>query len=145
MERRKKYQIIYILTVLCLLAFLIRANDSSAKDVKYSVSRKPDGGYTLNINIVKRHWKPITAEGFFPVERTSYVIDVMGKGRDWTYRAQSGFYYSSAEIKCRHQSWDFGYAWIDSERKYLYLNFYWVSSPDDIIPSDVNGKYRLSE
>ena len=115
-----------------------------AKDIGYTVLVRPDGGYTLTITKSKRHWKPITAEGIFPKETKNYTIDIIGKGEDWSNRNQHGYYYASEAIKCNRKAWDFGYAWVDNKRKYLYLNLYWASSPDDNTSSDVNGKYLLN-
>lgn len=114
-----------------------------AKDMKHTVSLRPDGGYNIDVTISKRHMQLITAEGIFPKEIKNFKIEIIGKGKNWSYRNQNGFFYGIEQIKCLNNAWDFGYAWVDSERKYLYLNLYWVSSPDSLIPSDVNGKYRL--
>lgn len=124
---------------------LIMSSYSMANDAEYTISIRPDGGYTLVINKSIRHWNPITAEGIFPKETKHYIIDIVGKGNDWSNRNQNGYYFTSKEIKCNKKAWDFGYAWIDNERKYLYLNLFWVSSPDGYTPADVNGKYRLIE
>lgn len=116
-----------------------------ANEKEYDISRKPDGGYTIDLRINKRHWKPITAEGFFPKQELYFTIDIAGKGKDWSGKDQPGFYYSSDLVSCKGQAWDFGYAWVDRERRFVYLNFYWASSPDKMIASDVNGKYALPQ
>lgn len=72
-------------------------------------------------------------------------MDIIGKGIDWSYRNQNGFYYSQDYIKSGNSAWNFGYAWVDKERRYLYVNLYRVASPDGTTPSDINGKYSLSE
>jgi hypothetical protein len=134
----------YILTLaLALSSVFVICGYSFAKDVEYSVTERPDGGYTLNINYSKRHWIPITGEGFFPLEKGNYTIDIIGKGKDYTSRQEKGYYYTPEDVKSVGKLWDFGYAWIDTERTYLYLNMYWVSLPDGIVPSKLNGKYRL--
>ena len=136
----------YILTLaLALSSVLVMNGYSFAKDVEYSVTERPDGGYTLNITYSKRHWIPITAEGFFPLEKDNFTIDIIGKGKDYTPRNQKGYYYTQEDVKSIGKLWDFGYAWIDADRKYLYLNLYWVSLPDRIVPSKVNGKYILKK
>lgn len=117
---------------------------SSANDIEYSIINRPDGGYSLNVKFLKRHWTPITAEGIFPIEKKNYQVDIIGKGKDWTFRNQKGYYYSSDDIKSNPKAWDFGYAWVDADRKNLYLNLFWVSSPDKLIPSDISGKYLLT-
>jgi hypothetical protein len=87
--------------------------------------------------------RPITAEGFFPKVERSYTIELISQGKDWSFRNQNGFYYPLDQIKSSDKAWDIGYAWIDAERKYIYINFYWVNSPDGLRPSDVNGKYKI--
>lgn len=117
--------------------------DAMASGKEYDIKRKPDGGYTIDLRINKRHWKPITAEGFFPIQELYFKIDIVGEGKDWSSKDQPGYYYSSDLVSCKGRAWDFGYAWVDRERKYLYLTFYWATSPDKMIASDVNGKYAL--
>jgi hypothetical protein len=112
-------------------------------DKKYTVTARSDGGYSLEIELQKRHWKPITAEGIFPVEKKNYSIEIIGTGEDWSYRNQKGYYYGCDMIKSSGKICDFGYAWVSADRKYLYLNLYWVTSPDRMTPSDVNGRYDL--
>ena len=119
------------------------SDNSLAKDVQCTVKNRSDGGYTLTITYLKRHWKPITAEGFFPVERKYYVIGIVGSGEDLSYREKNGFYYPLDKIVSEDVAWDLGYAWIDAERKYIYLNLYWISPPDGLTPSGASGRYRL--
>jgi len=123
--------------VLCVLA----APCSSRADVEYTVSSRPDGGYILHIAYSKRHF--FTAEGMFPLEKRNFVVEIKGNGTTWNWANPKGTYYSSDEVTSERQAWDVGYAWMDPERKSLYLNFYWVSPPDGLLPSDVNGKYDL--
>jgi hypothetical protein len=125
-----------------LFILLLKVN-AMASEKEYHIERKPDGGYTIDLRINKRHWKPITAEGFFPKQELYFKIDIDGKGKDWSSKDQPGYYYSSDFVSCKGKAWDFGYAWIDHDRKFLYLTFYWASSPDKLIASDVNGKYSL--
>lgn len=119
--------------------------NAMASEKKYDIKCKPDGGYSIDLRINKRHWKPITAEGFFPKQEMYFKIDIVGEGKDWSSKDQPGYYYSSELVSCKGKGWDFGYAWVDRERKYLYLTFYWASSPDKMIASDVNGKYALPQ
>ncbi len=128
-----------------LMLFPAMMSRSFAKDMEYSIADRPDGGYSLSLIYLKRHWTPITAEGIFPTERKSYTVNIIGKGKDWTFRNQKGYYYSLNDISSLQKAWDFGYAWVDADRKYLYLNLYWVSSPEGMTPSDVNGKYLLTK
>jgi len=137
-----KYTSIIAITAL-LLVFSV-SNKSIAEETKYEISPLPNGGYSVDIVLVKRHWKPITAEGFFPIERKTYKFEIIGKGEDWSNRNPKGFYYSTNEIISKRELWDLGYAWVDPLRKYIYFNFYWVSAPDEIIPSDINGKYPIA-
>ncbi len=136
----------HLLLLLFILTYVFAVESYSfAKDIKYSVTERPEGGYTLNISYSKRHWIPITAEGMFPLEEGNYTIDVIGKGRKKTFWNGSleGYYYTQEDIKSLSTLWNFGYAWIDADREYLYLNLYWASFPDSIVPSKINGKYKL--
>ena len=108
---------------------------------EYSVSDRPDGGYSLNVVIYKVYL--LTADGIFQSVRRTFTIELTGKGKDWGYRNQNGYYYSLEEIKSIQKQWDFGYGWLSGDRKCLYLNLFWVNAPDSIIPSDVNGRYLL--
>ena len=135
----EKIKIIFLI----FLFYLLIGIDAMASEKEYDIESKSDGGYTIDLRIIKRHWKPITAEGFFPKQELYFKIDIAGKGKDWSAKDQPGYYYSSDLVSCKGKAWDFGYAWVDRERKYLYLTFYWASSPDKMIASDVNGKYAL--
>lgn len=133
---------VLIIGVILILYLSIFGAGSTVK-MEYAIADRPDSGYLLNIVLYKRYWKLITAEGIFPKKRLTYAIEIVGKGRDWSYRNQKGYFYSLDEIKSTDKGWDFGYAWVDAEREYLYLNLYWVNSPNRIIPSDINGTFRL--
>jgi len=129
-----------------LISFLLLylgISESHAKDINYSVTSTGNGGYSLDIAVSKTIF--FSADGLFQKVRTHYSIDLIGKGKDWSYRNQKGYYYSLDDIVADKTNWDIGYAWVDIDRKYIYLNFYWASSPEDLIPSDVNGKYRIEE
>ena len=110
---------------------------------EYIVSQRVDGGYDVKIVMTKRHWSPITAEGPFPKVVMEYSINFIGKGKDWSYRNQIGYFYSKNDI--HNMPEDVGYAWVDIKREYIYLNFFEVSSPDKLIPSPINGKYSLKQ
>lgn len=114
-----------------------------AENKEYTVRPRADGGYSIVLTVIKRHWQPITAEDFFPKERQTYRIEIVGGGKDWTFRNQAGFYYNQDSVSCKSKSWDFGYAWVDAKRENIYLNFFWVSAPDSTTPSDINGKCRI--
>jgi hypothetical protein len=132
------------LLVFILTYFFLVESCSFAKDIKYSVTERPDGGYTLYISYSKRHWIPITAEGMFPLDKGNYTIDVIGKGKEYTSgRGLKGYLYTQEDIKSLSTLWNFGYAWIDADRMYLYLNLYWMILPDESAPSKINGKYKL--
>ncbi len=122
------------------LNFIIVEN-CSAKDINYKVSTNPDGGYTMEIEVNKTTL--FTADGFLKKENSRYTINLTGKGENWSYRDQKGFFYSPDKISCKTPIWDIGYAWVDTDRKHIYLNLYWVSYPDGMRPSDVNGKYEI--
>jgi len=124
---------------------LLMGVDVMASDKDYEIERKPDGGYTIELRINKRHWKPITAEGFFPKQEMYFKIELSGEGNDWSSKDQPGYYYSSDFVSSKGKAWDFGYAWVDLERKLLHFNFFWASPPDKLIPSEANGKYRLPQ
>jgi hypothetical protein len=128
-----------------VIIFLLTDSNAMASNIEYTVSRRSDRGYTLEIYIEKRHWKPITAEGFFPVEKKSYSIEIIGDGKDWSYREQNGYFYPLEQIQSIKKHWDIGYAWVDADRKYIYLNLYWVNAPDGLKRSDVSGKYTIDK
>ncbi len=89
---------------------------------------------------------PITAEGFFPKKPINYEIRLKGKGKEWSYRNQPGYFYSFPEdIDAKPQSWDMGYVWVDRNRETIYLNFYWVKSPDALTESEINGAYKVKQ
>ena len=141
-----KIEIKYHLIAVLVSVFILTINYGCfAQSREYTILTRPDGGYKIDITYNKRHWKPITAEGIFPKEIKKYTIEIIGKGKDWSFRNQEGFYYSAEEVQSKKKAWDFGYAWIDSERRFLYLNFYWVSAPKNVTPSDVNGKYKINK
>lgn len=106
------------------------------KNVEYSITKNKDGGYSINI------------VGDFRQEysyvKTQFQIQLEGEGTDWSYRAQNGLYYSFDEIKVNGLSHgDEGYAWVNQDKTYVFLNLYWIQSPDDLRPSDLNGKYAI--
>ncbi len=138
---KKRYLIIAGIALLILYLSIFGFGSTITKD--YTVSIQPDGGYLLNITVYKRYWKLITAEGVFPKERKSFLIKIAGKGRDWSARNQQGYYLAAEDISSNVKGWDFGYGWVDSAREYLYLNLYWVKSPNCMVASDVIGKFRL--
>jgi hypothetical protein len=134
-----------LIPVLGSLILLMIGVKAMAKHITYSVTARQDGGYTLAIDVSKRHWMPITAEGFFPKEEISYQIEIVGQGDNWSYRNQNGYYYSLNEISCNNNNWDLGYVWVDSKRENLYINLYWVSEPDKLVETHINGKYVLKQ
>jgi hypothetical protein len=104
-----------------------------------------DGGYTLTLTGTERHLLPITAEGMFPKSQTNHKIVLKGKGKDWSYRNQPGYFYSFPEdIEASAISWDVGYVWVDKNRETIYLNFYWIKSPDALTASKINGAYKIA-
>lgn len=135
----------WILLVLAGIAVLYLSIYGAGSTVKkeYSITERSDGGYSVSIVLHKRYWKLITAEGIFPSVRYGVTIDLQGEGKDWGYRNQKGYYYGLDEIQSIQGQWDFGYAWLTDDRKYLYLNLFWVRAPDGMMPADVNGRYSL--
>ena len=132
-----------------LIVFLLFActsciNFGTYKDIKHEVKKRPDGGYTITLSGTIRYLSPITAEGVFPKNNIYYQIDLKGKGKDWSYRNQPGFYYSYPDdIESKTPSWDIGYAWVDKDRKRIYLNFNWINSPNSLSKSEINGAYKI--
>lgn len=135
--------VIFVLAVIVVLLLSAHGAGTTVKRESFSITARPDGGYSLSIVLNKRYWKLITAEGIFPSVRQTYTIELTGKGKDWSYRNQSGYYYSSDEIRSIQNQWDLGYAWLSVDRKYLYLNLFWVESPDNLASADVNGRYDM--
>lgn len=140
MKYTKKLLIIVSIIVVLYIS-IYGAGSTVSKE--FSVVENPDGGYLLNIVLSTRYWKLITSEGIFPSLQRTLAIELTGKGTNWTYRNQNGYYYSLNEIKCSQKEWDLGYAWISDDRRYLYLNLFWVNAPNSVISSDVNDRYLL--
>jgi hypothetical protein len=132
-----------ILRLTCILIFLlsfITVNVCFAKDINYKIEVQSDGGYLLKISLKKIIL--FSADGFFHKFTNDAEIRLIGKGEDLTYRNHNGYFYNQNNVSGFR--WDFGYAWVDIERKYIYLNFYWLCEPDGMIPSDFNGKYKIT-
>ena len=137
MKYRRLLILIGVVIIICLAVYL----PGRIVSREYSIANRTDGGYLINVVIYKRHL--ITADGIFLKERRTYTIELTGQGTDWEYRNQKGYYYSLDEIKSIQKEWDFGYTWISDDRKYVYLNLFWVNAPDNVTPSDVNGRYEI--
>lgn len=135
-----KYILYALVIVVVTVAF---ANSCLAQKLEYKVTPRADGGYSIDIQYTKRHWLPFSAEGPFPKESGHSIVELIGKGKDWAYRNQDGFVYLKEYI--RNMPEDIGYIWIDRKREYIYINCYSISSPDKVVPSLINGKYRISE
>ena len=110
---------------------------------EYNITVNLDGGYYLEVLCERIIMLPKTAEGPFPKQRYNLKIKLIGKGKDWYYRKQDGYYYSLENISSKTKIWDLGYVWVNRERDEIYLNLFWVSSPDKLIPSVINGKYSI--
>jgi len=139
----KSIKIFYILFLLtCCISC---ASLGSYEQIEHKILQREDGGYSILINGQTQHIQPISSEGFFPNVPIHYRIDLIGKGKDWSYRNQPGFYYSYPDMVKfeRNVSWDYGYVWVDQKREYIYLNFYWVDSPNLLKESSINGKYKI--
>jgi hypothetical protein len=111
----------------------------------YTATQLDDGGVSLKIWGTKRYWMPLTPEGPFPKQSIHFDVTVVGPGSDWEYRGQDGFYYNLQDIQCTKKHWDLGYAWMDRAREHIHFNLYWVSAPDELTPSDINGQYSTSK
>jgi hypothetical protein len=136
------------LIIIPLLAILISscADKGNYNQTETKISSRTDGGYSLKIDGYTQHMQPVTAEGFFPKQSMHYEIELLGPGKDLTYRNQPGYYYSFPnDIKSDKEHWDFGYAWVDLKREYIYLNFYWIDSPNSVNKSRVNGRYKIEK
>ena len=129
-----------ILTLFILLVCFV-CNECFAKTIDYKVRRRDDGGYAIDIKCTVQHWEPVTAEGFFPNEVTEMTVELIGKGADCSHQNQNGYYYERKDI--RGVLGEIGYAWIDKKHEYIYINLFWVTSPDKLTPSVINGKYRI--
>ena len=83
--------LILFLFAVCVTCY---AGIGISKDIKHEIQERLDGGYTIILSGKIRHLSPITAEGAFPKQSIYYQIELKGKGKDWSYRNQPGFYYS---------------------------------------------------
>lgn len=124
-----------------VLMEIFMCNDCIAQIDEYKVNQRSDGGYAIDIKYTVQSWLPITAEGPFPRQVKKTTVELIGKGKDWSYRNQNGYYYDKNDI--RGILGEIAYAWIDHKREYIYLNFFWISSPNKLTPSVINGKYRI--
>ena len=133
-------------TTLILVSFITAScvNLGSYNQIESEVTKREDGGYTLLLRGYTRYMIPITAEGFFPKQGIYRQIDLIGEGIDWEYRNQRGYYYPYPDkVDSHHPHWDIGYAWVDKEKKNIYINFYWIDSPDSLKETRINGAYRI--
>ena len=127
-----------------LLTVSVCHGEGITRKVSHKAEPRDDGGYTLTLSGTIQSLVPITAEGFFPKRPIAYEIALKGKGKEWKYRNQPGYFYSFPEdIEAKPQSWDLGYVWVDKNREIIYLNFYWVKSPDGLTESEINGAYKV--
>lgn len=116
----------------------------SYNQIDSQVTPRADGGYTLVLKGETQIVQPITAEGFFPRQQIYSQIQLIGQGENWSYRNQPGFYYEyQKDIECKNANWDIGYAWVDQNRENIYLNFYWIDSPNSLKKSRINGKIKI--
>ena len=133
-----------VLIMLSLIMCTGCINFGSSRSITHKVIPREDGGYEITLNGTKRIYQPITAEGFFPVEQLNYKISLIGKGKEWSFRAQPGYYYSfPTDIKSAKCHWDFGYIWVDKNRETISINLYWVKAPDSLLDADINGSYII--
>ena len=122
-----------------LAACLLPALAAGCSTRSYSARPRSDGGVSLKIDSKRQLWYPVTAEGPFPRQEIYYDLDVVGPGKVWKYR--EGFYYSPSDIVCKSGGgWDFGFAWMDPERKHITFRLYWARGPD-VHAANINGRY----
>jgi len=131
--------------ITCLLITVsVCHGEGFTRKINHNAEARDDGGYNLTLDGTIQSLMPITAEGFFPKRPFNYTIALKGKGKEWSYRNQPGYFYSFPEdIDANPHSWDMGYAWVDKNRETIYLNFYWVKSPDSLAESEINGAYKV--
>jgi hypothetical protein len=136
-------QILLVITFLFLLTPSC-VNLGSYSQFESKVQARDDGGYSISLIGHTQHVQPVSAEGFFPKQTVGLQIELIGTGKEWSYRNQPGYFYTyPSSIRSDPELWDMGYAWIDINKEYIYLNFYWVNSPDSLRESRVNGKYKI--
>jgi hypothetical protein len=148
MEKEKRLLLIRGLHI-CAIPFfffitlLLMRDTCMAETKQYSVNKRDDGGYTLSISYSKRIWKPITAEGIFPKEEGNYELNLIGAGEDWSKEGEPGFFYSLEKIESKKTHWEVGFAWVNKDRSVVYLNLFWVSPPNKLMPMVINGEYNI--
>ncbi len=116
----RKTRWLKLLSIACPFLFginLLIVHVCFAEDMNYRVKNRSDGGYTIEIDVKKTHI--ISADGFFQKVKNHYIINLVGKGEDWTYRNLKGLYYGQNAISSDKTDWDFGYVWVNTERTSL--------------------------
>jgi hypothetical protein len=149
-ELRMQQPLIFIAKLCLIIVFIVSmikapyalAHGCNEK-LDYLIEKRPDGGYKLSIKCIERSFKPITSEGFFPKRETFYEVAIVGKGKDLSYRKHDGYYYSIDEVISPSEVWDLGYVWVDKKRENIFLNLYWLSTPDGLTKSKLYGKYKI--
>ena len=135
---------ISLLLVFLLFVSVSCINLGTSKNINHKIKKRADGGYTIILSGSITHLMPLSPEGPFPKQGVNYQIELKGHGKDWGDRGQPGLYYSYPDnIECNMPQWDVGYAWVDKNRHKIYLNLYWVMSPDALSPSVINGSYNI--
>lgn len=137
----KSFLVVGLVTFMIKIPFVL-AHDCNEK-LEYQIAERSDGGYKMSIKCVERSLQPITSEGFFPKKETFYKLNIIGKGKDLSYRKHDGYYYSIGEVESQSEVWDLGYVWIDKKRENIFLNLYWISTPDGLTKSKLHGKYKI--
>ena len=102
---------------------------------EYTVSENEDGGYTLNIAIETRYLG-FTWDGFFPKQRSAHEIRLVGRG----FNRQL---YKMDKVHGWGDIGDLRWAYVDLEKKEIYINAYDIRSPDSLVPTTLNGCYKI--
>ena len=102
---------------------------------EYTVSENEDGGYTLNIAIETRYLG-FTWDGFFPKQRSTHEIRLVGRG----FNRQL---YKMDKVHGWGDIGDLRWAYVDLEKKEIYINAYDIRSPDSLVPTTLNGCYKI--
>ena len=94
-----KYSRLVFFGIAIVMLYLSTYGAGSSVKKEYFIAERPDEGYSLNIGLSTWYWELIAAEGMFPSLRRALTIELTGKGMNWSYRNQKGYYYSLDEIK----------------------------------------------
>jgi hypothetical protein len=104
----------------------------------YQIQSRNDGGYTIYFKVKNTiQTKTVT----YPAGE--YRVELIGKGKDRSLSQLPGIYYSPESITSLTVNWGYGFAFLDNDRKFAYLNLYQITGPDTSEPLFLNGRYPL--